>query len=242
MFEMLVETPIVEQIKKIIVSKNWYSLTESGRFVWEESLKKMADQIGEEIGEIEPEQLREIIESSFTQEALSKTSEGCFVDSLLKIDPNLILWSEGDSTWQKLKAINTGLLEREGLIAEFISKEKTAVLKGLILVLAQESEKSGEKTCIIVIDDKLKNLTHAANLQAETASTGTIIKTFLLNLKEALANPDACLQFILQIQQEIRNIKIIVDMDGVIVDTDGVLAKLVPAKIARFLEQKNMRS
>lgn len=239
MSEMRVEIqiiPIVEQIKKIITSKNWYSLTESGRFIWGESVKKMADQIGKEIGEIEPEQLRRIIESSFTEEALSRTSEGYFVDSLLKIDPNLILWSEGDPTWQQLKAANTGLLNKEGLITKFISKEKTTALKELISALAQESEKSGEKTCIIVIDDKPKNLTHAAGLQAEITNPNIIIKTFLLNLKEASAKPDACLQFILQMRKEIKNIKIIVDMDGVIIDTYGVLAKLVPAKIASILK------
>jgi hypothetical protein len=45
--------------------------------------------------------------------------------------------------------------------------------------------------------------------EAEITNPNIIIKTFLLNLKEASAKPDTCLQFILQMRKEIKNIKII---------------------------------
>lgn len=234
MLEQIAVTPLSEQIKNFIKSKDWYSLTESKRFIWENSVALMAEMIREKFGPVEKQQIREIIEGSFTQESLSRAGEGYFIDCLLEIDQQLILWSEGDPEWQKLKATKSRLLERQGIKAEFISKEKTSRLKDLILSL---TSKSGEKVCVIVVDDKLKNLAHAASFEEELASHGILITTFLLKLDNIEANPDACLKFISEIQQKIKNVRVIVDMDGVIVDTDGVLAKIVPEKIAEILEK-----
>lgn len=237
MLETISPTTLIQRIENIITSKKWYSLTESNRFVWEHSVDRMARMISEEIKTISPHEIRSIIENSFTQEALSKAGGEYFIDCLLKIDQQLILWSEGDPEWQKLKATKTGLLEKQGLTAEFISKNKIDKLKKIVLSLAKEN---GEEVCVVVIDDKPKNLNHASDLQNEVAESGITIKTFLLSLKNTvgIGNPETCLKFISEMQTESKNIRIIVDMDGVIVDTDSVLANAVPKKIAQILEKK----
>lgn len=231
MYEQLDQTQLLEQIKQIIKSKNWYALTESNRFVWEKSVELMAGMVSKEISHIEPQQIKEIIENSFDAEALSKVGSEYFIDCLLKIDPNLTIWSEGDPDWQQLKANKTGLLNRSNLKTEFINKDKTTKLKDLILSLTNESE---DKICILIIDDKVKNLNCAINLQEQIADEDAIIRTFQLNLQNTETNPTACLAFIATIPE--KNIRIIVDMDGVLVDTNRILAETVSQKLAKILE------
>lgn len=229
MYEQLDQTQFLEQIKQIIKSKNWYALTESNRFIWEKSVALMAEMISKEIKPIEPQQLQEIIEDSFNEETLSKAGSEYFIDCLLKIDPNLILWSEGDPAWQELKAQKTGLLNRPNLRTEFLSKEKTSKLKDLILNLTAENN---EKICVVIIDDKAKNLNYAINLQEKVADNHITIRTFQLSLKDIENNPTACLALINSIPEKIR---LIVDMDGVIIDTNKVLVEIVSQKLAKAL-------
>lgn len=229
MYEQLAQTQLFEQIKQIIKSKNWYALTESNRFIWEKSVALMSEMISKEIKPIESQQLQEIIEDSFDEEALSKAGSEYFIDCLLKIDPNLILWSEGDPAWQELKAQKTGLLNRPNLKTEFLSKEKTSKLKNLILTLTSENN---EKVCVVIIDDKAKNLNYATNLQEQLARDDITIRTFQLNLQNIENNPATCLAFINSIPGKIR---LIVDMDGVIVDTNRVLIEIVSKKLAATL-------
>lgn len=232
MSEHLEQTQLLEQIKQIIKSKNWYALTESNRFIWENSVALMAGMISKEAGQIQPQQLREIIEDSFDEEALSKAGSEYFIDCLLKIDPKLILWSEGDPAWQELKAKKTGLTDRPKIRTEFINKDKTVKLKDLITSLV---DSEGERVYAIVIDDKIKNLEHAVNLQEQVGTYNILVKTFQLNLQDIESNPDACLAFIAQIPE--KNIRIIVDMDGVIVDTNRVLAETVSQRLAEILKK-----
>jgi len=231
MYEQLDQTQLLEQVKQIIKSKNWYALTESNRFVWEKSVELMARMISKEVRHIEPQQIREVIENSFDAEALAKVGSEYFIDCLLKIDPQLILWSEGDPAWQELKANKTGLTNRPNLRTEFISKDKTVKLKDLIISLV---DSDGEKVCALIIDDKAKNLEHAINLQEQVKAYNISVRTFQLNLLDIEANPDACLAFIAQMEE--KNIRIIVDMDGVIVDTNRILAEIVSQKLAKILE------
>lgn len=232
MSEYLEQTQLLEQIKQIIKSKNWYALTESNRFVWENSVALMAEIIGKEIGQIQPQQLKEIIEDSFDEEALSRAGSEYFIDCLLKIDPKLVLWSEGDPAWQKQKAKKTGLINRPKLRTEFISKDKTVQLKDLIISLV---DGEGKRVCALIIDDKIKNLEHATNLQEQVRPYNISVETFQLNLRDIEANPSACLAFIAQIKE--KNIRIIVDMDGVIVDTNRVLAETVSQKLAKIFKK-----
>lgn len=232
MSERLEQTQLLEQIKQIIKSKNWYALTESNRFVWENSVALMAKMISKEVGQIQPQQLREIIENSFDEEALSKAGSEYFIDCLLKIDPKLILWSEGDPAWQELKAKKTGLTNRPKIRTEFINKDKTVKLKDLITSLV---DGEGERVCALIIDDKTKNLQCAVNLREQMKVYNILIETFQLNLQDIESNPNACLAFIAQMRE--KNIRIIVDMDGVIVDTNRVLAETVSQKLAEILKQ-----
>lgn len=58
MIEVFDPSMLVEQIRQIIKSKNWYSLTESGRFLWQRSVELMAEMIESKIGSVTSEQIR----------------------------------------------------------------------------------------------------------------------------------------------------------------------------------------
>ncbi|MBU0578521.1 hypothetical protein KKE34_00840 [Patescibacteria group bacterium] len=235
MNELLDQAQLVEQIEHLIKSKNWYSLTESSRFIWEGSVRLMATMIAQEIGYISPEQIQQIIGNSFTPDALSLANSEYFVDCLLEIDPELILWSEGDIAWQKLKALRTGLVNGRSIRTEFFAKNKIDRLKDIILSLAS---KSGKEVNVVVIDDKKKNLTHALSLQDQVSASGIIISTYHLSLQDSLTGPAACLSFLSEMTG--KNIRLIVDMDGVLINTDLVLSEIVSQKLAQaLLNQKN---
>jgi hypothetical protein len=236
MNECLNPNHLSEQIQQIIKSKNWYVFTGNGEFLWDESVALMAKMISKEIRPIGSPLIKEIIENSFNPESLSKAGSECFIDCLLKIDPELILWSEGDPIWQKLKAANAGLINRPGLRTEFISKDKIIKLREIILSLIN---KFGEMVDVVVIDDKEKNLAYAASLQDQVASSKITINTFYFNPLDVETNPTACLAFLSQMQRERKGekIKIITDMDGVLVNTDKVLVETVSQKLAKILER-----
>jgi hypothetical protein len=237
MNEHLDSAQLVGQIKHLIKSKDWYSLTESSRFVWEKSVKVMAEMISKEIGPIEPGEIQRIIENSFTPDALSMVGQEYFVDLLLEIDPELILWSEGDLSWQAIKASRTGLTDRQGIRVELFAKNKGNKLKDIILSLVDEFD---EEVCVVVIDDKENNLTHALSLRDQFSDMGVTIRTYHLNLRNAQANLEACMSFLSEMRE--KNIRLIVDMDGVLVNTDRVLSDLVSQKLALLLTKKTTSS
>ena len=232
MNEFLDPVQLTEQIRHIIKSKDWYSLTESSGFVWEESIVLMAEMISQEIRQVESEQIKQIIESSFTSDSLSLVDSEYFVDSLLEIDSELVLWSEGDISWQASKASRTGLTTRKSIRLELIGKDKTSELKDIILSLADET---GEKVHVVVIDDKEKNLAHALSLQDQVLDSGITISTYHFNLQDIQAGPANCLSFLSEIKE--KNIRLIVDMDGVLINTDLVLLELVVPKIVLLLQK-----
>jgi len=233
MNEHLDPVQLVGQIKHLIKSKDWYSLTESSRFVWAESVRLMAEMIGQEIGPIEPEEIQQIIEDSFTPDALSMVGSEYFIDLLLEIDPELVLWSEGDLSWQAVKASKTGLTDRQGIRVELLAKNKGNKLKDIILSLVDESE---EEVCVVVIDDKEENLNSASGLRDQVLDSGITIKTYPLDLGDVQANPEACMIFLSEMKE--KNIRLVVDMDGVLVNTDHVLSELVAQELALLLAKK----
>jgi len=204
--------------------------------VWEESIVLMAEMISQEIRQVESEQIQQIIENSFTPDALSLVGSKYFIDSLLEVDPELVLWSEGDISWQASKASRTGLTTRQSIRLELIGKNKTSELKDIILSLADES---GEKVHVVVIDDKEKNLAHASSLQDQVLDSGIIISIYHLNLNDVQADPANCLAFLSEIKE--KNIRLIVDMDGVLINTDRVLLELVAPKIVLLLQKLSVK-
>ncbi len=234
MHELIDKVPLVDKIRHIIRSKDWYALTESSRFIWTESVQLMARMINEEITGVvvTPEEIHQVIEESFTVSALTKANDEIFINELLKIDPKLILWSEGDIPWQSTKFSQVGLGKKIKNLNLF-AKNKTDGLVNIISSLVSESD--GELV-IVVIDDKDSKLKIARDLQDVFLEQGVEIRTFLLSLGSEEKNTIDCLEFIQSLSD--KAIRIVSDMDGVIIDTDRVLQDTAAERLARLIEDK----
>jgi len=144
MTELQPQLPAVEEIKQIIKEKKWY-VNHDGEFSMVESIKEILRlislRIGKEVNYAALAKITEAIEKSFSPEALAKTAAGYFIDLLLRIDPDLILWTEGDPAWQKVKAENTTILDKVAVQrVEFISKAKTDHLLRIMTTIAAEQQ------------------------------------------------------------------------------------------------------
>lgn len=237
MNEVLDQSQLIEQVKYIINSKDWYSHTESGSFKWEESVELMAETIKREIGlPINLNKIRYAIESSFDSECLIKAQLKPFVDYLLEIDSELVLWSVGDINWQEVKARKTGLLDRVGINFKFFNKNKIVGLKDIVLSLGSNSS---PPICVVIIDDKSENLSSTIKLQNLFSADNLLIKTYHLDLKDDQADPAACIDFLHNLQDKClvrdEEIKLIVDMDGVLIDTNRILLEAVAPKIVQMI-------
>lgn len=236
-----------KQIQTLISNRDqWYVFDEStGVFSWEKSLARLCALLKPSIDEATTQQIQEIIERCFNQQALLKTSATSFAEALLAIDDHFVLWSEGDLIWQNRKLQLTGLNQMP-IEKRLIEKEKTQALQSIISEIqsraVQENEQAPpDKITIVIIDDKNKNLQLDPQLQTWIGEQKNLaVKTFLIDLNDPAKNCLACLNFLQNLSQE-QKIYLIVDMDGVLLNTKNVLREKAAPMIARFLAKRNLK-
>lgn len=224
MLETLHSEELPYIIASILNSRDWYVNAENGHFDWQKSIENLAQKISS-IAPIATKRLQEIIETSFDENALSETAdEKKFLDQLLELDPNLIIWTEGDLRWQEKKKEQTGIAQSVKNV--FYHPYKLDILENIIEQINQE-----EKSCLLVIiDDKDANLATIKTLRKKFKN----IKIFgyQFDLESKRKNPDACLIF-LRRKAKKGKLRIISDMDRVQVDTRKTFDKIVAKKIAK---------
>ena len=94
-------------------------------------------------------------------------------------------------------------------------------------------EEFEQNSLVIVVDDKEENLIHALGLQEQILDNRITIGVYHFNLQDAQTNPEACLAFLSELTE--KNVRLIVDMDGVLINTDYVLSEIVSKKLALLL-------
>lgn len=224
--------------------KSWYVFNQDTQvFSWPDSVARLSALIEPEIDENTIQQIQQIIEACFDQQAQLRSQKNAFVKALLEIDAQLILWSEGDPTWQNTKAEKTGLAS---LINRrfFAESEKTKILPDLIKMLVDETTQRPEHsdnenkprvTQVVIIDDKAKNLICDETLVVQAKAAEFDLLTFQIDLNDPSKNCQACLEYLQRLPGEIR---LIVDMDGVLIDTNTVLREKAALAVARFLTKR----
>ena len=209
-------------IASILNSKDWYQYDSNGDFNWGSSIDSLSKMISQ-IVTISTKRLIEIIETSFDEKALTETNNGeKLIDQLLEIDPQLIIWTEGDQKWQDTKIKNTGIKEKIKNI--FCHTHKLEILEEIIS-LVDESKTD----ILIVIDDKNNNLKTIKELNKKFKNIKII--AYQLDLDSKKQNPDSCLAFI-QKKSKKGNVRIISDFDRVLIDPKKIFTKIVARKIA----------
>ena len=210
-------------IASILNSRNWYRYDSSNNFNWDLSLEALAQKISQ-IAIISKTELKELIESSFDSNTLTETKNGEeFINCLLEIDPNLIVWTEGDSDWQETKAEKTGIKEKVRAI--FYHPHKIEILEEIVSQINESETK-----LLIVIDDKADNLQTIRELNKKFKNIKIV--AYQLDLDSKKQNPDSCLIFI-QKRAKRNKTRIISDLDRVLINPEKVFTKIVSEKIAR---------
>ena len=209
-------------IASILNSKDWYQYDSNGDFNWESSIDSLSKRISQ-IVTISTKKLTELIETSFDEKALTETNNGeKLIDQLLEIDPQLIIWTEGDRKWQDTKIKNTGINEKIKNI--FCHTHKLEILEKIISLIDES-----KTNVLIVIDDKNNNLKTIKELNKKFKNIKII--AYQLDLDSKKQSPDSCLAFI-QKKSKKGNVRIISDFDRVLIDPKKVFTKIVARKIA----------
>ena len=169
------------------------------------------------------------MEESFTPQCLTQveieTPEGLEKKPLIEVLHNdgieTFVWTVGDEYWQRTKFEKTGA--NNFILPDhyiFSPQKKEETLRELIEAIIA----SQEKCFIIVVDDKKSNVDFVAQLGDEFRER-IEIGNYHMKLNDSQANPTA---FYRWLQDQIKNypgkkLKLILDFDGVIADTDSVL-------------------
>ena len=216
--------PTRDYVLSVIKNKAWYGLNPTtGSFHWETSVSNIASELS-----LNPNSVNSAITQAFTPNCLSQvTNENNsntqipLLEALQKIGIKPYIWTVGDPEWQKTK------FERSGA-SKFIAPDhyhnsisnKINGLKEIIETISARGKKR-----IIVVDDKESNLNEVRQLFDEYGKKGIKIGDYLMKLKDGQADGTAFYQWLQQQLNESPSepIEIVLDFDGVVADTDGVL-------------------
>lgn len=211
-------------VLSVIRSKAWYGLNPAtGAFNWQASLNNIASEL-----RLKPDSVNLAITQAFTPNCLSQVAQVensntqiPLLAALQNIGIKPHIWTVGDPEWQKTK------FERSGA-SEFVDSEhyhsstanKLEDLKRIIEILSAQGKKR-----IIVVDDKESNLQEVRQLFDEYGKKGIKIGDYLMKLKDGQADATAFFQWLQQQLNEDSSqpIELVLDFDGVVADTDGVL-------------------
>ena len=222
-----------------VQNKGWY-YNQDGVFSWSGSVKQIAQTLG-----VEPGRAQDAIENSFTPEALTQVTvaqddkeiEVPLLQVLKENGYPMWIWTEGDEAWQRTKCEKTGVwqyVDKKNFSCA--PKEKSDLLEKIVAEIIQ---KYGEGACVVVVDDK------AANTEKSQQILGGIkgINAFNYHLKlnDLQADPTAFFTFL---QNDVREaakgkpIITVLDFDGVIANTDGVLLGKATDALTALMETK----
>ena len=233
---MMIENPTQsgiqqEQTRKIIAKKSWYGLDkETGAFNWELSLERLSEALGLES---KKEAVRNVIEESFSPACLSQvevidpnTEEKIkrpLIEILIEEGYSITVWTEGDETWQRRKMELVGLSDLEKKDKIKVESSPANKLNTLRRILKEDNQHSVR----IVVDDKRRIIDSVAAMQNGYKN----LLPFHFKLKDPQADAAAFYHWLKGLRFSPNNVHLILDFDGVIADTDGVLFGPVVEKL-----------
>ncbi len=229
------------QVLDVIRQKAWYSYRPDGSFDWMDSVGQIATAL-----QLSPDTVRDAIESAFDGASLTtlsletdgNTTQISLIEALSKLNQELYLWTVGDTAWQQKKMDNTGASHfvDPNHILNF-TRDKIEGLRKVLDVIVESRPVSNTKIHIIVVDDKRDNVDSVTSMTEEYSNKGIEIHTYHMKLNEPLANAERCYTYIVDLvnrHSDDRTI-ILLDFDGVVANTDGVLFGKACDNIAQLL-------
>ena len=234
-----VDTQQLSQIQEILGGKNWYTTAADEGFDWKLSTQKVAEMMQDSFGWGTVGDIRDAIESSFSPESLTviKTDPPKkFIAALDELeDIEVFVWTLGDCDWQRIKFEKSGV--NEIIDDNHYSCNKNSKQQELLAILKNigASSASGKPKYVYVVDDKFENLAQAKKLQKDVENLNITLYDYHLKLKDPSADPTACFNYLkLRIdehRQKNEQVIIILDFDGVVIDTDRTILELASRNI-----------
>ena len=203
----------------VIRSKAWYGLDPTtGAFNWQMSVNN----IGQELG-LDPSSVNSAIARAFTPNCLSRVSitNKPLLASLQDIGVHPHAWTVGDEDWQRTKFVNSGAIKYvDDAHYHSVELNKIKELRKIVDSLITQNVRT-----IVVADDKESNIVDVKQLALEYRNRSVLIMDYLMKLSNPLADATAFYVWFKQLMHDRSNeqIGLILDYDGVIADTDGVL-------------------
>lgn len=223
-----------ENIRQVIMAKAWYDIDpNTGAFNWQRSVEKIAQSFS-----LSPENVGRAMIESFSPDCLIKVNsyndQGQEIEEpLIKVVVDLglpvYIWTVGDVEWQRTKFERAGtkfFIPDDRFICS--ANNKIDCLRDLIEGF-KRSVKFG------VVDDKRSNIEAIKRLNDELKTKGSVLLDYYFNNNDPNADANAFLGWLKKqiASQEIGGV--ILDFDGVVVDTDSVLKGPFVDRIFGFL-------
>lgn len=225
------------ELAAVIRAKSWYVFDQNGGFLWEQSVEKLAQLCKEAMGWGEATILKQALENSITPDALVavETEEGNtpLISQLVSTFPQvpMVVLTEGEPQWQRTKVAKTKLeLALEGRKLYYSADDKS--LQIVSIITEQLGAKKQDVFHVCIVDDKQLKL-EAATAQVSAAFPNAIVHTYLfVGETEKSEQGGGLIPFL---EQKVANAEqlqqpmlLILDMDGVLIDTDVALQYRAP--------------
>ena len=237
------EISLLSQIQEILRNKYWYSAKSDGSFDWHASTEELAKGLQEVLGWGDRDKIGEAIESSFTPQSLTQIKSDpskSFISALKETGTEIFIWTVGDCDWQGTKFEKCGLEEfvDENHYDCVVRNKQQSLLR--ILRQIKETEENEKPTHVYVVDNKPENLAEAMKLEKKAINLGINLHNYHLKLKDTSADPTTCYRYLEQRIQEHGQqgrVIIILDLDGVVIDTDRTILEVASHRILQKLER-----
>lgn len=218
------------EVHTIMRDKAWYGFDpHTGAFNWPATINNLAHEL-----RLNSEQVYSAIADAFTPQCLSQVlltnDDGTdgenipLLEMLRRSGVQTHIWTVGDPDWQRAKFINSGA-------AQYIKEDNYHCSPSNKLqdleVIVKKLGVPGRKRRFIVVDDKESNVQSVKQIAQRLKENEREIVDYHMKLNEGEANATAFYRW-LQVQiQEAESVDeeivLILDFDGVVADTDGVL-------------------
>jgi hypothetical protein len=224
----------LEAVQYIIDSKQWYHIGNNDEFDWQKSTAKLAHFL-----HLDADLVREAYESAFTPACLSQVWENqhnqiSLLEGLHNLGIQPFGWTVGDPDWQHTKLVNSGASEYIYGDRFFCStSHKSESLPRIIGHLAGLGHRN-----FLVVDDKVKNLWMAKQLNYEWQGSGVTVGDYFVDLKSRDQDANALYWHIQMFNLHNFFDAIILDVDGVTIDTDVEAARQAARNIMELIKMK----
>ncbi len=222
-----------ESVRQVISEKYWYQESD-GHFSFAKSIKRLASCLGiTESSKVEAAVRKAFADADVAVRVNMEGERPLLIDVVTELKDkygfSLTIWTVGDIDWQTDKA-TLSHLHSESSKVDFYCTDDDKIQA--IPELLKKYDCSG----LLIVDDKQSNLEAAYSL---SKAHGYKLMTYHLKIDDNLANQSAFVDWLKNLCEEGncgKEILLLLDMDGVLLNTNKVLLGAAAENIAELFK------